>query len=493
MHHALIFSIKQTYAARNNGAHRIATFLRSHGWDVEVVDYAESWPIELLKEFVRQRVTKHTVFFGFSSFFNAWPSDFNKFTAFLKKQYPFVKTIIGGQSVAKTPAENIEYWIDSFGEMAILELVKSFVGNSAPIKYDLQHLGSKKLIRANISYPSFPMDSYQVIMEKRDYLQPYEWLGTEFSRGCKFSCDFCNFPILGVKGDYSRTQEDFEYEMRYNFDNFGIKNYYVADETFNDRTEKIQKFADVTDQLKFKPFFSGFIRADLLISKPESWEHLARLNFGGQYYGIESFNHASAKLVGKGMHPDRLKAGLLSVKEYFDKEIFYRGNISLIVGLPHETKDTWSETQKWLGANWLDQAITIYPLDVEDSEFENSNTNTSKFGKSPERGGFRKIPDHIVKDKIKNYKRVIESKMSENVLYWEHDTMDFFEARIIAHNAQQLCRQGKLGVFSLGNPALNRQTVINDLDQIKNLPQTLWNDQLDIKTHIMSYISKKLN
>ena len=25
-------------------------------------------------------------------------------------------------------------------------------------------------------------------MEDRDFVQPYEWLVTEFSRGCKFSC-----------------------------------------------------------------------------------------------------------------------------------------------------------------------------------------------------------------------------------------------------------------------------------------------------------------
>ena len=102
----------------------------------------------------------------------------------------------------------------------------------------------RPLLSANDQYSAFPMKSLNVIYEDRDYIQPYEWLGIEFARGCKFSCDFCNFPVLGVKGDYSRDADDFGIQIKDAYDRFGVTNYLVADETFNDRTEKIAKFAD---------------------------------------------------------------------------------------------------------------------------------------------------------------------------------------------------------------------------------------------------------
>ena len=158
--------------------------------------------------------------------------------------------------------------MDSYAEVAIVALLKSLTGNSSTeVKFDARFFGNKQLIKSISAYPAYPLDSYRSQLEKRDFVKPYEWLSVEFSRGCKFKCDFCNFPILGVKGDYSRTQDDFEREMKFNYDNWGVTDYYIADETFNDRPEKIKKFADVVDeQLDFKPYFSGFIRSDLLIS-----------------------------------------------------------------------------------------------------------------------------------------------------------------------------------------------------------------------------------
>ena len=205
-HHSLMFYVAAGSSVfRGTGAHRIATFLREHDWDVEVCDFTVSWPIECLKEYVKSRVTSGTVFFGFSTFFNFWTPQMSEFILWLKQTYPNIKIVLGGQSVARTPAENIDYWVDSFGEYAILELVKSFIGNSGGVKFDFEHMGSKKLIKSISAYPAYPMASYKVLMEKRDFLESYEWLTTEFSRGCRFKCNFCNFPILGVKDEIGRA------------------------------------------------------------------------------------------------------------------------------------------------------------------------------------------------------------------------------------------------------------------------------------------------
>ena len=473
MNHALIFSSRTQPWERNGGAHRIATYLRKNGMDIEVVDFAAHWDLEHLKEFTRKNVRPGTIFFGFSIFFCYWNQTMEEFSFWLKTTYPYIKTISGGQNVLHSDCTNIDIWVDSYGEEAILAVAKSLANHSTSgIKYSLEHFGDKKVIKALESYPSYNLGDYSVIMEKRDFLDPWEWVVVEFSRGCKFSCAFCNFPILGVKEDTSRCAGSFEYEMKYNYDNFGINRYFVADETFNDRTEKITKFANVVESLDFDTFFTGFIRADLL-SQPNMIEELARMNFGGQYYGIESFNHQSAKVIGKGLHPDKVKELLLDCKKYFlTNNRLFRGSISLIVGLPYDTHKNWEETTDWLFNNWLSEAVSVFPLVIEDLENETSQSYTqlSKFSQNLTKYGLRSMGyrrqemyDHGPYSHY-NWQDGLFTK-HENL--WEHDTMNVFQAKNIAYEVQQHCAtKFKLGAWGLNMPEWKASRKIETLSEL---------------------------
>lgn len=497
--HALIFSARAFPNERSSGAHRIATYLRANGWDIEVIDFAAHWEIEDLKQLVRQRTSKDTVFFGFSTFFNYWNQTLSDLTKWMQETYPDVKTVLGGQNVNLTKASNINYWVDSYGEVAMLELAKSLAGNTPQgLRFDADHFGSKKLIKALHAYPAYNLNSYRITMEARDFVEEYEWLTVEFSRGCKFKCDFCNFPILGVKEDTSRSAEDFEIEMKYNYDMFGVNRYYVADETFNDRKEKIIKFADVAEKLPFDTFFSGFVRADLLIKHPDTWEHMARLNFGGQYYGIETFNHASAKIIGKGMHPDKVKEGLLDVKKYMSARGFYRGTISLIVGLPYDTKQHWDQTEKWLLKNWTDQGVVVFPLDVQDLKDQGGEnyTNISAFSKNLTKYGLRemKISPTEYGD-FKYYFNWRNGNWYDGYFMWEHDTMNIIQAREISTRIQDItmtnCRSDS---WQLGHTEWNEQRKLHELGPASNLPKYNAVPKLDVsKKFIKEYTLKKLN
>ena len=73
-------------------------------------------------------------------------------------------------------------------------------------------------------------------------------LSFETSRGCRFKCSYCNFPILGVKDDYTRDADDFDTNLRRNYDDWGVTEYIITDDTFNDYVEKIRKYADRVDK-----------------------------------------------------------------------------------------------------------------------------------------------------------------------------------------------------------------------------------------------------
>lgn len=487
MNHGLIFNLSFfPLSQRPLGPYRIATWMRNHGWDIEVVEYALHWPLEELKELVRTRINSNTKFFGLSHLFYAWSKDFDLFLSWVKQTYPHIVIISGSAAFPGFNSVNIDYYIRGYGEIAILELLKYTAGNGPCPTFSSKFFGTKKVVDAIHSYPAYPMPSLMVKYEDRDFINPNEWLGIEFSRGCKFQCAFCNYPVLGVKGDYSRDADDAMYQLRDTFDRYGVTNYVVADDTFNDRTDKITKFADIVQELNFTPYFSGFIRADLLAADKKQILELQRMGFNGHYYGIESFNKPSAKAIGKGMDPDRIQSAILNAKNILGSK--FRATIGLIVGLPEETIETIESTKKWLISNWQEQNFVSWGLEIYNP---NGVENLSKMSVNYENYGYTYMGDSddrkgIISDKYDPLgKRFI----------WKNQYMDFYQAQQIANNLNDLHKQYDfratpfdLHTLQLCNPDLS-------LDEILQRRTSQLKDHHDIDQNkfVENYITLKLN
>lgn len=413
---------------RSTGSHRIATFLRQHGMDIEVIDFAASWKFDEFKELIKSRVTSDTVFVGLGALFNLNTQNLINCFSWFKKNYPDILVITGAQDFYNTHLIPADYMVTGWGEYAILEILK---GNATYTEEYIDKQGNKiRTVNALSMYPAYPMENLSIDYEKRDYLQPYEFLTIETSRGCRFKCDFCTYPVLGVKKDHTRSASDFENNLNRTYDQFGITRYGIADDTFNDYTDKIKKYADVVEKLKFDVNFGGHIRVDLLHSRKQDLEHLARMNFNMHFYGIESFNHASAKSVGKGLHPDKVKETLLSTKEYFLKHNnYYRGAISYIAGLPHETIETLEETYNWCRENWKTNRFAVTPLLLPSTH---DNVKRSTLSTSYVKQGYSIVDcssQSIMNDKqlepeLQHYAEMLSNliKPSARYISWQNNT-----------------------------------------------------------------------
>ena len=79
---------------RTHGAHKIASFLRQHGADVEVVDYAFSWELEELKDLWKSRYHSKTLFLCISSIFRQSSIYLWQFVDWVRQNYPHIHIIV---------------------------------------------------------------------------------------------------------------------------------------------------------------------------------------------------------------------------------------------------------------------------------------------------------------------------------------------------------------------------------------------------------------
>jgi radical SAM superfamily enzyme YgiQ (UPF0313 family) len=419
--HCLILSSKHVYDhGRNVGAYSIASHLRRNGWDCTVVDYFLQWNQLELIEYLKKHITNDTKWVGISYtwLFNrqntneALPTIHNLIQN-IKKINPNVLLIAGGQSPYDLDLD-VDYYIYGYAEHAILKILDYEFNDGAPIFYT--KLFGGKFVDAIHNYASYNLPTYTIDYEDTDFISKGDVLSVEFSRGCKFKCDFCTFPFIGIKEDTSTSEELLYRELMTNYHTWGVKTYIVTDETVNDRIEKLIKIKNVVNRLDFKPDFTAFARADLFRSHPEAIELMAECRIWGHYYGVETFNQKSGKVIGKGQNPEYIKESLLKVKDYFQKNLGqYRGTISMIGGLPHESLDSLRESYKWLVENWSDQNVAWWTLQIVD------NGNLSAMGKDFASYGYKKL------DVQANSHRFSTLGLNNTEIYWENEHTNIFE------------------------------------------------------------------
>jgi radical SAM superfamily enzyme YgiQ (UPF0313 family) len=509
--HSKALSTEWVSIKRAPGAHRIASELRDCGWDIEVIDFWQAWPLEDFQQFIKLRVSRKTKFLGISTLFAMTSSRLkiqqNEKLAWFKKTYPWIPIIAGSMNLMASAAYNpVDYFCTGFGEKGIVQLLQHLQGkpNSVVIKEYNYKKRIYKVVECNTHHPAFPEKNLITRYEVRDFIQPDEILTVELARGCKFKCKFCSFSVLGVKGDYTRCLDGFKEEVTENYERWGVKAYTVGDETINDRTEKLIGYGDVVQSLDFELELFGFLRGDLIAARPEDWEHIAKMGLWSHFYGIESFTHSAAKSIGKGMAPDRIKQSLFDVKDYFNKTLGkYRATYSQIIGLPTETPESFLEQFKWLITNFPNQSYNYYPLMMSRAADTAFMSNPSEFERTWEHSGiFTEINHTEAKQKWQDLKIDDEVRRQLNAVFnttsivkWKTDSMNIFQAAEVFNECHSMVDHTKVAPHIF---YYHRYTTANDLtpaDMVKSFKDVAPFGESHYNNHInfiKQYIDKKL-
>lgn len=405
-------------AGRGIAGPRLRTAAQKAGFAIDVIDSASHFSNDEIFELIDVYVRNNIKFIGFSTSWIAksagniigyeWLSE--SFFKKIRNKYSNLIIITGGhQSHAHEHIlKHSNFHFQGFSDLSFVEFLKFINNQPNNLKFSVTNK-NVKLIESNIDYPITDPNDIETIFIKEDRFLSHQPLPIELSRGCIFRCTFCRHPFQGKKDydSYQRSPENLAYELQRNYELFGTTRYSILDDTINDSLEKLHRLEKAIELAKLPNFqFVGYIRPELLVTKPEMIPKLAQLGLRGAYMGFESFKNSTRKIIGRGMDFERVKDAVYKLAEINNKQVLITG--SLIVGLPDETAIDIISSYEFLvkNANNFCRDWNFHPLVIIN---DNSLTNErSSFDKNPNKFKYELTDKYNWKNKYFTKNQAIE-------------------------------------------------------------------------------------
>lgn len=393
------------------GAYKCAHVLRKNGYSCLVVHHFSDYSYKDLTALFDHCVDSSTYLVGFSTSFlksieierdptkptPSYPEigfdcvfpqgkQFeNSIIADLLKRNNNIKFAAGGSKThLNYTNRNIDYVCLGFSESSVVNLVNHLSQGTALNKAQ-KNIWGVTIIDDKVA------ENYKFADEDMKWLDidvvNHKSLPIEIGRGCVFSCKFCAFPMNGKDTlDFVKDAEVLRTELQRNYDLYGIKTYQIVDDTFNDHEQKLDMLYDMIKSLSFEPVFWAYTRLDLLHTRKHTIDQLYDMGLRGLFFGIESLNPASAKVVGKGYDFKKSIESIRYIRKTYP-DMFMHG--SFIIGLPYETIESVIATHERL----ISQDIPLhswrfFPLTLDEVS---KTTFTSDFSKNWQKYGYTKV------------------------------------------------------------------------------------------------------
>ncbi len=188
-----------------------------------------------------------------------------------------------------------------------------------------------------LGFPSFggyPLESY---------LQ--EHLPVLLSRGCRYSCAFCN-ERLQFEGFRSRTGEQVFDEVAQHKRNYGSRLFHFCDLVINGDPRQLVRFAEKVVEEELDIVWTSQAVVHKSLTDPDNVDLLARSGCDHLIFGIESFSDKITKAMGKPYPPKLVDEVLANLTRQGVGSV-----INIIVGFPGETEVELEETIEGLRRN----------------------------------------------------------------------------------------------------------------------------------------------
>lgn len=278
-----------------------------------------------------------------------------KIAAIIKKKFPFTKVLVGGAHVTGLK-ERVLMECDFFdiglvgeGEETLVELLSGFNNNAIDLKNikGIVYRDNGKILLTphreqvrNLDTLLFP--AWQLFLGGSD-------LPLFTSRGCPFSCNFCQ----RVMGQRVRTMSPPRViaEMERNINNFNTSFFQIEDEVFGLNKKWINELLDLVINKKIYKKVKWFANSRVNIAKLEIYKKMKMAGCVGLGFGVESGNQKVLDSIGKGITLEQVSSAIkVAKKAGLQTSAFF------ILGHPGETKKTIRDT--------INFACKLNPYDV---------------------------------------------------------------------------------------------------------------------------------
>lgn len=419
---ALIFTEimdKNFSYGRAIGAYRIAAEIRKEEYTCQIIDFFTEFTDEEMEKLMAAFIGPETLIVGFSSTFFSYKDEkldnFQKIASGgketqppgnqintphypyhrdrmiawfdkMKKINPKLKIVLGGAKTNFRVGPCDAYAV-GYCDRAIIEYMKFIEGKNPFFQYErvnddqIMFLGDKNSGKFDFTNSVFSW-------HETDHIIPGEALPIELARGCIFKCKFCAYPLNGKKKlDFIKKSDILRDEFLKNYYEKGVTRYMYLDDTHNDSIEKLEELHKIVSSLPFEIEYSAYLRHDLIHAHKETATLLRESGLRSAIFGIESLNYESAKAIGKGLHPEKIKDLL-----YWLKNDIWKDEVAMtsgfIVGLPHDTPETVLKWTEWL----LDPACPLDAFQFEPLYIANTTLTSrvwrSEFESTSEKYGY---------------------------------------------------------------------------------------------------------
>lgn len=437
------------------GAYKCAHSLRKAGYSCLVINHYEDYSIDDFKQVFEKILSKETILMGFSTTFVKFKDQVifskgkqfeNEFIELIKSFNPAIKILIGGaKATNQCSNKNIDYVCLGYSEISIVNLANHISKNKTLTKSYKNVFGCVVIDDRLATEYNFKFED--MIWTQTDVVN-HRVLPIEIGRGCIFKCKFCSYPLNGKKTlDFVKDCLILEQELVSNYNNFGITHYIIVDDTFNDHIEKLETIRRIIKKLPFQPIFWAYTRLDLLCTKPESLEILHDIGIRAMYFGIETLNLKTGRIIGKGYNRLKQIEKINYIRHRFP-DISLHG--SFIVGLPHESMNSVTNTFNALVNqniplhSWIFHPLSIHNINKTNYDSD-INLNYTQYGYTD-----------------------LGTPANETFRNWQNEFMNYHTAKTMVDEFMMQSR--KLPVFKLeGFSSMQLSTYGLNFDSLRNI------------------------
>jgi radical SAM superfamily enzyme YgiQ (UPF0313 family) len=394
------------------GAYKCAHELRKQGYTCLVVDHLHSFSLEEFQHCVDLAVGSDTLAVGFSTTFmmntNVPSTDQGTtYTAledgtffpqgrefqqqaldYIKKLNNNCRTVVGGVKAHPNYSNrSVDYAVIGFAESSIVNLVNHLAHGSELLNsyrniWGVTIIDDKTSTEYDFKHSSFEWLPTDVVNA--------QVLPIEIARGCIFKCKFCSYPMNGKQNlDFIRNSDQLRQELQNNYNQFGIRNYYIIDDTFNDSEHKLDQVLEAVKGLTFQPYFWAYTRLDLIATRPHTMQKLYDIGLRGYYFGIETLDAQAGKIIGKGYSRDRMIETIQHIRHTYP-DVSMHG--SFIIGLPGESLESSRHTADLI----INQDIPLHTFNFKGLVLfkDNKVAWNSELSSRYQDFGYEEIPDN---------------------------------------------------------------------------------------------------